>query len=121
MFWKTPKRDQVAAATGDEASLGNILVKLGYATHEQIQAAIERQLMTAPPLGQILLEMGIITEAQLEDALYQQRKARGEVSRADEVQRHLTQQSLRIKEVSADLNEIAGISNLLAAKLSAKK
>lgn len=118
---KTPKREQVAMAIGDETSLGHILIDLGYATPEQVQAAITRQLMTAPPIGEILIEMGVITPEQLEAALYAQRKARGEVSNKDEVQHHLAQQAQDIRQIADSLTEIAGISNGIAEKLGRPK
>lgn len=119
-LWRGSKEKQIEEAAADPTSLGCILVKRGYATPEQITAAIGRQLMAAPPLGEILIEMEVITREQLEDALYEQRRTRGETTNRDDVHRQLERQATHMRQVAEGLDEIAGISNAIAAKLKAK-
>lgn len=59
--------------------LGEILVKLGLATRDQVQHALARQATSRTRLGEILVEAGVITSRQLESALAEQRRwaARG--------------------------------------------
>lgn len=119
-WWRGSKADEAVVASLDPASLGNILLRKGYVTRNQLDAAVDRQLATAPPLGKILVDMGAISPAQLEEALYEQRRLRGGVSKREDVQHHLERQSRDIRQVAEGLNEIAGISNALADKLKAK-
>ena len=120
MLWRRTKQQEIEEAAGDRTSLGNILVKRGYATPAQITYAIGRQLMAAPPLGKILIEMGAITLEQLDEALYEQRRLRGETTNRDDVTHQLTQQARGMAQVSRELTEIADLSNVLVAKLKAK-
>jgi hypothetical protein len=120
MLWRGSKHKEVEEASADQTSLGNILIRRGFVTPEQVKAAIERQLMAAPPLGEILIEMGAIDRDQLEEALYEQRRSRGETTGQEEVQHQLSRQAHHMREVSASLGEIAGISNAIAAKLKVK-
>lgn len=65
--------------TGSSRMIGEILVELGYATEEQIQAALERQASidpshSPPLLGEILVEMGVVTDDQVREALAAQGK-----------------------------------------------
>jgi hypothetical protein len=120
VFWRDSKHEQVAVALTDPTSLGNILIKKGFATPEQIAQAIDRQLSIAPPLGKILMEMVVITEEQLDDALYEQKRARGETTMRADVERQLARQSQHMQSVTESLGEIAVLSNDLAQKLKVR-
>ena len=120
MRWRESKQKQVEEAATDQTSLGNILIRRGLVTSEQIARAIQRQLMAMPPLGEILIEMGAIDREQLEEALYEQRKTRGETTHREDVHYQLERQARSMQQVSEGLNEIAGISNAIAAKLKVK-
>lgn len=48
--------------------LGEILVKAGLATAEQVAAAVEAQTRTRQRLGPVLASMGVCTQAQIDEA-----------------------------------------------------
>ena len=120
MLGRVSKLKEVEDATIDQTSLGNILLRRGFVTPEQIQVAIQKQLTAVPPLGEILIEMGAISRDQLEEALYEQRRSRGKTSGQEDVQYQLARQAHHMQQVSEGLDEIAGLSNALAARLKAK-
>ena len=62
--------------------LGKVLVRLGKATEEQVDAALNEQKMTATGelLGSILLRQGVVTEWDVVEAL-------GQLYRVDTVER----------------------------------
>lgn len=55
--------------------LGELLLRLGYLTEEQLQAALQEQERTGDLLGQILLRRGYVREEDLVRALADQQKA----------------------------------------------
>lgn len=55
--------------------LGELLLRLGYLTEEQLQGALEEQARTGDLLGQILLRRGYVREEDLVRALADQQKA----------------------------------------------
>ena len=55
----------------DPTSIGNLAIQKGYATLEQVSAAIKKQ-EERQPLGVILMEQGVITESQLDELLIEQ-------------------------------------------------
>jgi hypothetical protein len=55
----------------DPTSIGNLAIQKGYATQEQVTAAIQRQEERLP-LGKILVEQGVLTEVQLDELLIEQ-------------------------------------------------
>lgn len=52
--------------------LDQILIRLGYATPSQVDAAVQRQAAHGGRIGQNLIDMNVLTEAQLFDALVEQ-------------------------------------------------
>lgn len=52
--------------------LDQILIRLGYVTQAQVQAAVTRQASQGGRIGQNLIEMGALTEEQLFDGLVEQ-------------------------------------------------
>jgi hypothetical protein len=74
MFWKKNPAD-------DPHSFGNLVVKVGYCTQEQLQEAIAYQ--TANPntrIGEYFVREGIIDESTIEVLLVMQMAARGKNS-----------------------------------------
>lgn len=63
--------------------IGNVLVKLGFTTDGQVEAAALRQLDDRRRIGDILVDMGAVTREQLEDALALQRRLRNPARRLD--------------------------------------
>lgn len=55
----------------DPLSIGNLAIQRGYATKEQVLAAVKEQ-ETRLPLGEILIEHGVLTILQLEELLMEQ-------------------------------------------------
>lgn len=55
--------------------LGELLLRLGYLTEGQLQAALEEQARTGEPLGQILLKRGYVKEEDLFRVLADQHRA----------------------------------------------
>ncbi|WP_018111515.1 GspE/PulE family protein [Thermus igniterrae] len=55
--------------------LGELLLRLGYLTEDQLQAALEEQARTGDLLGQVLLRRGYVREEDLMRALADQQKA----------------------------------------------
>lgn len=56
---------------GTELLFGKIAVKLGYLSVEQLEAVVERQARSDPPvsLGYMLVQQGLLTEAQIDEIL----------------------------------------------------
>ena len=55
----------------DPLSLGNIAIRMGYATREQVESAVRIQQKRLP-IGRILVEENVLTEAQLAEILVEQ-------------------------------------------------
>lgn len=56
-------------ATQDTTPLGELLIEAGYATREQLQAALEKSTTSGLPFGRLLVFSGVLTEGLLTGAL----------------------------------------------------
>ncbi|MBI3270749.1 MAG: protein kinase [Planctomycetes bacterium] len=65
--------------------LGQIAVRLGYASAKQVEDALRAQesLPLAPPLGVLMAQRGMLTEAQIEHSLRRQAELLGQVPTQD--------------------------------------
>lgn len=66
----------------DPTSLGNLAVKLGYATKSQIMKALSDQEEQKPLLGKVLIDQKVITGEQLDELLHLQKVSREKNSTA---------------------------------------
>lgn len=64
---------QIVSLQGESggARFGEIAESLGFMTAEQVEALLDKQRESRPPIGVILLEREAITEEQLNEALSQ--------------------------------------------------
>ena len=119
---RTPTRaEMLKQARQDPTSLGNILVKKGYLTKDQLETAVTQQMRETPHLGEVLIRLGFITQQQCEDALFEQKVLRGEISDRDLLKHRMHQQTEALKGVSLRFGEVKELSNALVAKASMKK
>lgn len=67
-----------ASSIWKAVDIGNILLKLGWITKDQLEKAVEAQKQNerGTRLGEILVGMGAITRDQLHEALSKQKKMR---------------------------------------------
>lgn len=73
-FWDRFKSTPAGSAA---SNIGNVLLKMGLVTEDQLRHAVDVQNhQEAVKLGRVFVDMGILTEAQLADALEKQRKLR---------------------------------------------
>jgi hypothetical protein len=63
----------------DASSIGCLAISKGYATQEQVEAAVKKQ-EERQPLGEILMEQGVLTRFQLDELLIEQEIARQKLS-----------------------------------------
>jgi hypothetical protein len=63
----------------DPMSIGCLAIAKGYATYEQVEAAVKKQ-EERHPLGEILVEQGVLTIFQLDELLIEQEIARQNLS-----------------------------------------
>lgn len=61
----------------DDTPLGEILVRQGSITEEELYRALAPQQITSNQLGQILMQLGALTEEQLESGLAYRRRICG--------------------------------------------
>ena len=66
--------EKISRQEGKELKLGEILIKAGKISEDQLNIAIERQKLLKRPLGEIFMMMGIITYDELEMILVDQRE-----------------------------------------------
>jgi hypothetical protein len=66
--------EKISQQEGKELKLGEILIKAGKISEDQLNIAIERQKIEKRPLGEIFMMMGIITYNELEMVLVDQRE-----------------------------------------------
>lgn len=66
--------EKISQQEGKELKLGEILIKAGKISEEQLNIAIERQKLEKRPLGEIFIMMGVITYDELEMILVDQRE-----------------------------------------------
>ena len=66
--------EKISQQEGKELKLGEILIKAGKITENQLNIAIERQKLENRPLGEIFVMMGIINRHELEMILVDQRE-----------------------------------------------
>lgn len=57
------------AISGNRMRLGEILIKAGILTEDQLNHGLAKQQHTRAPIGEILIELGYVTEAQIKHAL----------------------------------------------------
>ncbi|HEY9854490.1 MAG TPA: ATPase, T2SS/T4P/T4SS family [Stenomitos sp.] len=57
------------AISGNRMRLGEILIKAGILTEEQLNHGLAKQQHTRAPIGEILIQLGYVTEAQIKHAL----------------------------------------------------
>lgn len=74
----TPISDPFEEAKHDPYSLGNLALKRGYITEEDLEAALSIQRERLQ-LGQLLVELKKLTPEQLEELLLEQKILRGEI------------------------------------------
>jgi hypothetical protein len=65
--------EKISQLEGKELKLGEILIKAGKISEDQLNIAIERQQLLKRPLGEIFMMMGLITHHELEMILVDQR------------------------------------------------
>lgn len=74
-------------ATQDTTPLGELLIDAGYATREQLQAALEKSTTSGLPFGRLLVFSGVLTEGLLTGALNAQILIRdGKLSKSQAVE-----------------------------------
>jgi len=66
--------EKISQQEGKELKLGEILIKAGKISEEQLNIAIEKQKIENRPLGEIFIMMGLITYAELKMILVDQRE-----------------------------------------------
>ena len=116
MFKKNGKaKYEIAAA--DETSLGNILVKLGFITQEDLAKAVGIQKSKTPFIGEILVDLKMIRVDQLEFALMQQKISRGKASRKEEIEFYDRHSRQVIIEFSQKVQKTSEATALLANKM----
>ena len=94
----------------DPSSIGNLAIQKGYATEDQVRAAVERQ-ETRLPLGQILVEQGVLTPAQLEELLIEQEVIRQKMSDRDAAKFFHARKLQKMQEVTESLHGAAQTLN----------
>lgn len=57
------------AISGNRMRLGEILIRAGVLTEDQLNHGLAKQQHTRAPIGEILIELGYVTEAQIKHAL----------------------------------------------------
>lgn len=57
------------AISGNRMRLGEILIKAGILTEDQLNHGLAKQQHTRAPIGEILIQLGYVTEAQIKHAL----------------------------------------------------
>lgn len=88
--------------SSDDARLGDVLLRMGTLTQEQLSAAVQMQKAGDPrPLGVLLTELGYAESRDIELALLRQRALRGTLSHHD---------GLRLLEEAREETERAGSS-----------
>jgi hypothetical protein len=66
--------EKISQQEGKELKLGEILIKAGKISEDQLNIAIENQKLLKRPLGEIFMMMGVITYDELELILVDQRE-----------------------------------------------
>lgn len=91
-------RKNVVDPFHDPFSIGNLAIVKGYATPEEVRAALKKQEMRQP-LGEILVEDGVLTRIQLEEILHEQQLMRAK-NRNHATKMVLKHQRGRIKDMA---------------------
>lgn len=78
-------RNGMTTPAEDPDSFGNLAVEKGYITRDDLQEALTVQ---TERIGEVLVRMGKLTEEQLDCLLIEQRVRKGETISADEMRRH---------------------------------
>ena len=97
----------------DPTSIGNLAIVKGYATPEQVKAAVKKQEQRMP-LGEILVEDKVLSREQLEELLLEQKLMRAE-SEHQATKMILRHQRKRIKEVGSALQELTCVAQKFVA------
>jgi len=100
------KRVNGSNPRNDPTSIGNLAVARGYATKEQVAAAVQKQ-EERTPLGEILVEQGVITHQQLEDLLIEQEITRQHLTDYDASRLIRDRRREKMREVSTSLRDVA--------------
>lgn len=103
MFSMWTKRKDKAAE--DPTSLGNILIKLGWCTQEEVLKASDDVR-----IGMSLVQMKVITQDQLEEALFRQRQERGQATQVEILRRQRMLQKNGLLAVRAGFQDVAELS-----------
>lgn len=99
-------------AAEDPTSLGNVVIKLGWCTKDQVAKVVQKiEEAYDSRIGKFLLDEGLINEEQLQEALYHQRAMRGQVSRVEEMRFHREKQRKGLRTVCKGLSEISELSH----------
>ena len=98
----------------DPSSIGNLAIRKGYATRQQVIAAAQKQ-EERQPLGQILIEAGVLTSVQLEELLIEQEIERRHMNERQESKLIRKKKREKLSEVTRGLHDVAA-SLQLAAK-----
>lgn len=89
--------DAVKVAAGVRLLLGELLLKAGRLTKEQIDAALREQQRTGEKLGEVLVRLGLLMENELDAVLSFQQHQRGEAP---------TSEKLKLGEILISTNQI---------------
>ena len=101
-------------AEGDETSLGNILVQLGYVDDRQIQDALRDQ--GSGKLGEFLVKCKLCTADQIAHAVLRQKQARGTASAVDVERLHRRDRRRLMQGVLDGLRDVSELSRQLTSK-----
>jgi hypothetical protein len=100
-----------------EANIGNILLRMGFLSKEQLIKAIERKLSADRDqlLGEILIAQNAITRSQLDLALEMQVKIVGTVSYASSIKSNLAR-SIASAEDHSDVVKLREMAERITKK-----
>jgi ASC-1-like (ASCH) protein len=94
---KTPERDPW--------SIGNLALKRGYITQDDLSEAVRIQKERLP-LGEILMEMGKLTKDQLDELLFEQKVLRGEISKGDQIKFERKKLKHQLEALTSNFKEV---------------
>jgi hypothetical protein len=97
----------------DPTSIGNLAVLRGYATFEQVAAALKKQ-EERQPIGKILVEQGVLTEVQLEELLIEQEIKRKRLNTREAAKLWSEFRHDKMREVTKGLRDVTASLTLLA-------
>ncbi len=115
MFWGQRKKLE-------KTNIGNILLRMGLITEEQLTEALRIKTGRSDLLGEILIATGAVTRSQLERALFKQKQFRGQaIDFVKESQVNLQLLESKTNEMASPLQELKATVNDFFVGIPKKK